>query len=348
MSRGGRWKTVAAGSESAASQTLGKRQIPLPRDGPIKAILDYITEAEAKEEAPLEDFVDWARRHIAGEAGPKVAKKVTIDVSHMDADEAAGFVLLLKRLFIDSPHEEAEYLRDPDKGTLDDADMMWAAAEHRYSVTRCLHKLLDTMTNLVSVGAEANDERHQRGAEVFTNSLARWVHRIQKRLEKRPIEKGRDETEVQLWNAELFQRKLEALRSHIASTSPKRRFVEYVCDWGIGYDYANAKLNGRELVIDGITWRWPKTEADFKEMRPVLQSVTVDHMDRFAEILEEDGMAADASKVRALTKSREKHRYYHKAQFDESFRSHFGLSKPRKTKAKKAAKAPKKQARKRG
>ena len=72
-------------------------------------------------------------------------------------------------------------------------------------------------------------------------------------------------------------------------------------------------------------------------MRPILQALSLNNLWRFAELVEEDGLAGQAKQVRALKSVKEKQLYYHETQFDESFRSFFGLSKTRK---KAAAKTP--------
>lgn len=347
MSRGGRWKTNAAISRTGVIRKRGRWQTPAK--GKADEHLELAKEVEhilAKE--PEQSFVEWAMRHIRGEANDTEPAELTLDLSSYSPDEQAGLGMLIQRLLTDGPQEDIKWSKDIDKDVEQQVCMAWAAAQHRYRVVRCFHKLVDTMVDVIEWGAEMEQERFTKGAEVFANCLARFTHRLQKRLDKRPKGKEDENSEHRLWESELFQAKLAELRKHKTSTHPKRRFAEYVCMWPIGYNHANARLNGRELNIDGIAWRYPKTDADFNEMRPLLQSVSVDYFDHYAEILEEDGLTGQAQKVRSLTKSKDRHRFYHEAQFDEAFRSHFGLSKPRKTKAKKAAKAPKKQARKRG
>ena len=295
-----------------------------------------------------QSFVQWAARHIAGENKGNPIAKLTFDLSSFSPDEQAGIGILVQRLIIDGPQEDKKWHKNADTTLSERFYRVWSASEHRYRVVRCFHKLIETMVDTIDWCDDAKDERLRKGATVFANCLSGFVHRIQKRLEDRPFEKDKDEEENRLWQSEIFQKMLGELRKHKTSAHPKRRFVEYVCMWPIGYNYANARLNERDLIIDGIVWKWPKTGADFNEMRPILQSVSVDYLDHYAEILDEDGLTGQAQKVRSLTKSKDRHSYYHKAQFDESFRSYFGLSTPRKSKAKRASKGPKKRARSRG
>lgn len=346
MSRGGRWKTDAAVSRTGIIRKRGRWQTPVKKPDEHLELAKEVEKAAATK--PDQSFVEWAMCHIAGKADGTEATELIVDVSSYNLDEQAGLGMLFQRLLTDGPQEDIEWRKDIEKGVEQQYCMAWAAAEHRHRVVRCFHKLIETMVDVIEWEKDLDDERFRKGAEVFANSLARFAYRMQKRLEKRTEEKDDVDSEQRLWKSERFQAKLTELRKHKASSHPKRRFAEYVCTWGIGYHYANARLNGRELIIDGITWKFPKTDADFKAMRPLLQSVSVDRLEHYAEILEEDGLTGQAQKVRALTKSKDRHRFYHEAQFDEAFRSHFGLSKARKAKAKKAAKAPKKQARKRG
>lgn len=345
MSRGGRWKTDAPVSALGGPTPKRGRWQSRPPTAPLTA-LDLTPERSDLEEK--ETFEDWALRHILGGTDENVPAELTLDLSCFDEDEKAAMGILLQQLFVDGPQEDQARWRDRKRYAISRVAKAWSADVLRWRLQRCFFKILDVMSDVIATSEGSNHTRLAKGEDTFASTLASFVFEIQKRLEKRKDVITGEVALAPFWDSKLFQEKLQSMRKHKASDHPKRRFAKFICDVVIGPRYIEAKLNDRELVIDGITWKWPKTPEDFKEMRPVLQWESVRHFNDYAGILDEDGLTGQAEVVRALKTSQKRHRFYHQAQFDEAFRSHLGLSKPRKTKAKKAAKPAKKKAKRVG
>ena len=212
-----------------------------------------------------------------------------------------------------------------------------ACAESPWRLGHTFLKLTALMVDCIVVGRVSPNEKSTKSGDIMAGTLANLVYNVQRLLMGRD-KPDRNSTFHRLWEEPAFKERLQALQRRKKSYSPKRQFADFVCDKLIGYVAANAKLNGKSLQIKGRIWKRPTSTAEFNEMRAILQAESVRHLLVYAGFCDEDDAEGIGNEVRALKTDQERNQYYHKSEFDEAFRSYFGLSKPRKKKAAKTTK----------
>ncbi|MES2469431.1 MAG: hypothetical protein V4675_19150 [Verrucomicrobiota bacterium] len=289
---------------------------------------------------PNEAFIAWALARLFGKDGPEDLQPTTLDLSHLDPDTRAARGYLCHHTILRGLHYDPAIESNPGLKAIERAAlaMAMAGAESPYAILEGARKFFDMMVDLAVMGKRFHDPKCQHAGVVISKSLSMLVYRVQRFLQGTSQPDNSMDSLDRLWKDESFQENLRALRRHKKSDHPKRRFAEYICDYLIGYMNTNAGMSGVDLVLNGIVWNRPTTQEEFSQMRPILQAVSLNNLWRFAELLEEDGSVGQAKQVRALKSMRAKQLYYHEAQFDESFRSFFSLSKTRKKAAGKTQK----------
>lgn len=279
---------------------------------------------------PNTELINWAKLHLRGIKVPESESSV-LDLSHFDTDQRAALFILVQRLLLDGLADMPFWTPNPEDRNAERLSMGKAVAASPYRVVHTFQKLVDLMIYCVGLGRDSHNESYRKSGDIMANTLAGFVYSVQKHLEAPRKSANEFDTLPLLWEEPAFGARLQSMRRKKASTSPKRQFVEFIIKSAIEYPAVNARLNGKDLILHGLKWEFPKTSKQFTAMRPILQAESVKHLLVYAELCQEDsGLEGVAAQVRAMKTDKERNQFYHKSDFDEAFRIYLGLSKAKK------------------